>query len=89
MVAGILGSVETLGVLESATGGQKPFQKEKKTCFPDKAFYRNVRVLGKKMLKKCSNEWTSTSDTKMVLSVLGMLSHSFSFNSSINKHLGF
>lgn len=41
------------------------------------------------MLKKCSNEWTSTSDTKMVLSVPGMLSHSFSFNSSINKHLSF
>lgn len=30
MVAGILGSVETLGVLESAAGGQKPFQKKRR-----------------------------------------------------------
>lgn len=52
MVAGILGSVETLGILESAAGGQKPFQKKKKTCFPDKAFYRDVRVLGKKNVEK-------------------------------------
>jgi len=34
MVAGILGSVETLGILESAAGGQKPFQKKEENVFP-------------------------------------------------------
>lgn len=45
--------METLDTLESAAGGQKPFKKrEENISFPDRAFYRDVRIFFRKKCRK-------------------------------------